>query len=136
MSWPEKVDEILSLKRKHQTLQIEMPYQNTQVETRTFEIFKRHGGNLKNLDLSQVCFNDNWELCEVLSKMPMLKSLKLSSVNFKATDNSCDLENFCLRNLTSLSISFGCFTFLQFLTAPKMKSLKLFGKSEGEKAFD
>lgn len=127
--WEEKVDEIVKIRRKFQTLEV----YDTKYHLNVNEIFCCHGAHLKSLHLSSVLFDTCQQFCDVLKQMPALENLDMFNVRFTDSKDSTDLEIFCLDKLQKISIDYGSLDFFRFLRSPNLKYLIVRGPPENQK---
>lgn len=123
--WLEKLDEIINIQRKFQSLRVELKWRDCQKEIQTLNsILRHHGFHLRHLTLSSVCFFTSRDFCDILRNLPLLKKLLLNYVRFELEENFHD-QKVSMENLKTVKINNCSWTFLRFFSSPNLKSIEI-----------
>lgn len=102
--WPEKFDELMSIKRNVQTIEVFLPPCRDRNVVRMFvELSARLGSRVKHLSLEWVEFENTGDLVDILSFMPMLEYLHILG-SFRFVESEQPLVPIQLKNLKTLKI--------------------------------
>lgn len=122
-TWAGKFEEILSLRRKFQKLEIDL---NGEKELMLFlDISQRHGSQIRSLKIHKAGFRDLKEFVIILQNMPLLEDLNIEGFKLLVNEKST-IEPVTMKNLQDLCISYWSdWSVFDCIRVVKLKSLKI-----------
>lgn len=134
-SWLEKLYEIRNIRKKFQSLRVELKWRSCQKEIQSLNsILCHHGLHLRNLTLSSVCFFNSRDFCDVLRNLPLLTNLELNYIRFELGE-TLNGEKVFLENLKTIKINNCSWTLMQFLNSPNLKSIEILYGNCSDRSF-
>lgn len=125
--WMNKFDEIKSVRRRFQSLCVELKWQNCQKEIQELiKISRCHGSQLKSFSLSSACFFKPKDFCGILENLPMLEELQLYYTRFELNNDGFNVsETITMLNLKTIKLDNSSWTFLKYFKSPRLKSIEV-----------
>lgn len=91
--WVDKVDEIMSLKQKFHTLDVNLDASHGQNSVEMFvDITLHHGSHVRVLILHKADFHNPKDFCDILRNVRLLEELEVSRTSFDLSEDDDDFE--------------------------------------------
>lgn len=123
--WSDKFEEISNLKRKFQSINVDLTGKDGKNPLELFtQISLRHGSQIKDLSIRDCEFKSCQQLCNILKTMPQLNSLRISHLALEPSHSDDEsVVPVLLKHLKKLMLYESNFAFLQCFNAPKLEDL-------------
>ena len=124
-SWDEKVEEVLSLERKFQAIDVAMFSVEMQNAAKSLEkIIARHGSQIREMVIRDVTLNNHDELSRLLEDVPLLEELEIIDLRFKTPGKLEEIKPTVFRQLQTLNVQNSSWAIFQHLIGSQISSLR------------
>lgn len=122
--WEEKVEEVLSLERKFQAIDVTFFDLRVQNAAESFvQIIACHGSQIREMVLRDVNFRSFDEFHQILKNVPLLESLEIERLRFNQVGKPSDIKTVTLKKLQTLKIDGSSWAVFQHLIGTQITSL-------------
>lgn len=135
--WISKFEEVLSLKRRFQSMIIALSSSNEPYIKETWtdnaihllvRVAAKHGTHIRKLKFKHAEFENAEDFCSVLSSMPLLHDLTLSRVKFNIKEDFTKENEITLSKLNKLTVNTCDWNIFKFFMTSPIKELQISNK--------